>query len=145
MRKEYITCDLFQFDFLQTCQFDCNVSPGDFVSASRETSKKPGPDGMLEEEEKDAGVKKDPIILFSCPNEGCMKMNERRSSLEKHLTFGKCRMMAEKETLLDKAKKVYHTLLQEGISTAKELGAGAVKATECVSLSEGWALKTTRK
>ena len=73
---------------------------------------------MLGEEEEGDGVKKDETILFSCPNEGCVKVYEPHSSLEKHLSFGKCRMVPEKETLLDKAKKTYHTLLQEGDSTA---------------------------
>ena len=73
------------------------------------------------------GVKKDATILFSCPNEGCLKMYGRHSSLEKHVSFGKCRMMPEKrDTLVDKAKKTYHTLLQEDTSTAKALGVTAV-------------------
>ena len=48
-----------------------------------------------------------------------------------------CKMLPEKETLLDKAKEAYHTLLQEGISTAKALGASAVESTEGVILPEG--------
>ena len=51
------------------------------------------------------GVNIDATILFSCPNEGCVKMYERHSSLEKHVSFGKRRLIPEKETLLDKAKK----------------------------------------
>ena len=100
---------------------------------------------MLGEEEEGDGVKKDETILFSCPNEGCVKVYERHSSLEKHLSFGKCRMVPEKETLLDKAKKTYHTLLQEGNSTAKLLGVREVEATDGFCLPEGWALKTAKK
>ena len=91
------------------------------------------------------GVKKDGTFLFSCPNEGCVKMYGRHSSLEKHVSFGKCQMVPEKETLLDKAKTTYHTLLQEDTSTAKALGERAVKATDGFCLPEGWALKTARK
>ena len=91
------------------------------------------------------GVKKDATILFSCPNEGCVKMYERHSSLEKHVSFGKCQLMPEKETLLDKAKKTYHTLLQEDTSTAKALVARAVEATDGFCLPEGWVLKTAKK
>jgi len=54
-------------------------------------------------------------------------------------------MMPEKETLLDKAKKTYHTLLQEDTSTAKALGARVVESTDGVCLPEGWALKTAKK
>ena len=85
---------------------------------------------MLGENVEGDGVKKDGTFLFSCPNEGCVKMYERHSSLEKHVSFGKCQMVPEKETLLDKAKTTYHTLLQEDTSTAKALGQRAVKATE---------------
>ena len=130
---------------MQACRFDCNVSPGDFFGVSQETSKKPGPDGTLEEEIKGDGDKEDATILFPCPNEGCVKMYKQHSSLEKHLSFGKCRMMPEKEDLIDKAKRTYHALLKEDTSTAKALGAGTVKVTDGVSLSEGWALKTTKK
>lgn len=67
-------------------------------------------------------------------------MYERHSSLEKHVSFGKCRMMPEK----DKGKKTYHTLLQEDTSTAKALGERAVEATDGFCLPEGWALKTAK-
>ena len=71
-------------------------------------------------------------------------MYERYSSLEKHLSFGKCRMMPKKENLLDKAKRTYHALLKEDTSTAKALEAGTLEVTDGVILSEGWALKTTK-
>lgn len=100
---------------------------------------------MLGEEVEGDGVRKDETILFSCPNEGCVKMYERHSSLEKHVLFGKCRMKPEKETLLDKAKKTYHSLLQEDSSTAKALGVKAVEATDGFCLPEGWALKSAKK
>ena len=100
---------------------------------------------MLGEEVEGNGVEKDETILFSCPNEGCVKMYERHSSLEKHVFFGKCRMKPEKETLLDKAKKTYHTLLQEDSSTTKTLEVKAVEATDGFCLPEGWALKSAKK
>ena len=54
-------------------------------------------------------------------------------------------MMPEKETLLDKAKKTYHALLQEDISSTNVLEARAVETTDCVSLPEGWALKLVKE
>ena len=38
-----------------------------------------------------------------------------------------------------------HKFLKEDTSTAKALGAGTAEVTDGVSLSEGWALKTTKK
>ena len=132
-------------DILQSCRFDCQFSPGDFVGASQESSKKSGLHGTLKEQVKDDVPKNDATVLFSCPNEGCIKVYERHSSLEKHMAFGKCRMMPEKETLLDRAKKTYHALLQEDVSSAKVLEARAVETTDSVSLPEGWALKLAKK
>ena len=97
-------------------------------------------------QEKNSSATKDSSVLFSCPNEGCVKVYERYSSLEKHMSFGKCRMLPEKETLLDKAKTTYHALLQEDVSTAKTLrGTSEVETTDGTSLPEGWALKTAKK
>ena len=56
--------------------------------------------------------------LLICPNEGYVKMCQRHSGLEKHLLFGQCKMMPERCTLLDVAKKKYHALLVEGSSEA---------------------------
>ena len=89
--------------------------------------------------------KKCASVLFTCPNEGCVKVYQKYSSLEKHLSFGKCRMMPERETLLDKAKRTYHTLLQEDAGTAKELGTILAETTERPIVTEGWALKNPRK
>ena len=57
----------------------------------------------------------------------------------------KCRMKPEKDTLLDKVKKTYHTLLQEDSSTAKALGVKAVEATDGFCLPEGSALKSAKQ
>jgi len=81
-----------------------------------------------------------------CPNEGCVKMYQRHSSLEKHLLFGQCKMVPERCNLLDLAKKKYHALLIEGSSeavlAALEQGDISVSAN---LLPKGWALKTTKK
>jgi len=53
-------------------------------------------------------------------------------------------LVPEKETFLDKAKTMHHTLLQEDTSTAKVLGARAVEAMDGFCLPEGWVLKTTQ-
>ena len=76
---------------------------------------------------------KDASTLFSCPNEGCVKVYERYSSLEKHMSFGKCEMIPEKETLLDKAKITYHTLLQDGDSSARTFAARETQKMDGVS------------
>ena len=45
--------------------------------------------------------------VFPSPKKGCMRSFQRHCSLEKHLTFGTCTKMVEREILLDKAKVKY--------------------------------------
>ena len=74
-------------------------------------------------------------------------MYQRHSSLEKHLSFGECKMIPEKVTLFDLAKKKYHDLFVEGTSVAVPAAIGQL-GDACGSadtLFEGWALKTAKK
>ena len=85
--------------------------------------------------------------LLTCPNEGCVKMYQHHSSLEKNVSFGQCKMMPEKFTLFDLAKKKYHDLLVEGTSVAVSAAIGQLDDTcgSADTLPEGWALKTAKK
>ena len=63
--------------------------------------------------------------------------------MEMHLLFGQCKMVPERCTLLDVAKKKYHALKVKGLSEA----AWAALEKEDISVStnnlpKGWALKT---
>ena len=61
------------------------------------------------------------------------------------MSFDKREMIPEKETLLDKAKITYHTLLQDGDSSARAFAARETQKMDGVSLPEDWASKTTKK
>ena len=83
--------------------------------------------------------------LLTCPNEGCVKMYQWHSGLEKHLLFGQCKIVPERCTLLNVARKKYHAPLVEGSSEA----ISAALEQEDISLSantlpEGCALKTMK-
>ena len=84
--------------------------------------------------------------LLTCPNDGCVKMYQRHSSLEKHLSFGQCKMMPERDTLFDLAKTKYLARLVEGASVAISAALGQLENTSESTeiLSEGWALKTRK-
>ena len=95
-------------DVLQRCKLTCRFSPGDFVRASKEASKKPRPnETMVVEETKDA------CVFFSFPNEVAS-----RYTRDTPVSKGICRLanarsvIPEKETLLDRAKLRYHAILQ---------------------------------
>jgi hypothetical protein len=51
--------------------------------------------------------------LFSCPEEGCVKAYNHFSFLQTHLDIGKHKRLPEQETLYDKARKKYASILKE--------------------------------
>lgn len=129
-------------DYLQNYSFEGEFSSGDFVSVSQERSKQVREEGEQPATEQDESS----CELLACPNEGCVKMYQRHSSLEKHLLFGQCKMMPEKHTLFDLAKKKYHAILVEGTRLAVSTSPLLCDTSESVSnLPEGWALKAAKK
>ncbi|XP_078352413.1 uncharacterized protein LOC144637144 [Oculina patagonica] len=130
-------------NYLQNCSFVGQFSSGDFVSVSQEKSIK-----VRENDDEQPAVEKDESSceLLGCPNEGCVKMYQRHSSVEKHFLFGHCKMVAEKETLYDIAMKKYHALLADGTSEAVSATPDQGHTFESASpLPEGWTLKTTKE
>ena len=83
--------------------------------------------------------------LFSCPKAGCVKVFQRHSSLEKHLSYGKCKLARERDTLVDKAKKLYHAKLVEGASAPPTIQGHTTAQESVPTLREGWALKSSKK
>lgn len=49
--------------------------------------------------------------LLSCPSDGCVCTFQKHSKLEYHILYGKCKLLKERNTLLDKAKLLYVQLL----------------------------------
>lgn len=84
---------------------------------------------------------------FPCPNEGCVRVFQRFSPLERHLSFERCSKSLERQTLLDIAKTQYAFLLEVGVGKMPTLKSRELHVTD-VSISkaeEGWALKEARK
>lgn len=84
---------------------------------------------------------------FSCPKEGCVRVFQRFSSLERHLSFERCTKSVERQSLLDLAKTQYASLLEGGVGKMPTLKSREpLEAEEIVSnVEEGWALKETKK
>jgi hypothetical protein len=78
-------------DYLQTSYFESPFTSGDFIEVSQERSKKPQQEkaDAVEKPMDRGGEEESLYILLSCPNEGCVKMYQRHSALEKHLFFWK--------------------------------------------------------
>ena len=84
--------------------------------------------------------------VFACSQDGYVKVFQRPSSLEKHLSLEQCVKYLEKCTLLDLAKLGYKSRLEEDVgSISIPASATMPKKTANVSLEEGWALKRTKK
>ena len=58
-----------------------------------------------EEEEETEGTASG--RLFSCPNEGCVRVYTRYRSMVNHVTYGKCDFREERESVMDTAKVLY--------------------------------------
>ena len=102
-------------------------------------------DGVDEEaEENSEGA--DTSSLLPCPVEGCIRTYQRYHNLERHLLFGKCKLVSEKYTLLDTAKLAYAEKVQEGFTTQPTLAAPTTtEVSSEAPLVQGWALKGTKK
>ena len=130
--------------------FEQTFSPGEFQDISK-AGRQTRPQTSVQEQnlsEADAEVDSE-VGIFHCPNEGCIKVFQRYSALEKHLSYGKCVLRPERATLLDQAKQMYHVKLTEGTSaveTSRNEGGSALEFTANSSkLATGWALKKTKK
>ncbi|KAL9981740.1 hypothetical protein ACROYT_G010483 [Oculina patagonica] len=129
------------------------VSKGDFVPCSKER-RVPAERAMtkhLDEEEDEDGDEEEEGAsrgLLSCPVDGCICTYQKYYNLERHLLFGKCNLVSEKNTLFDQAVLEYAKKIQEGCSFQPTL---AVPTTtdheECpeAPLEQGWALKVPKK
>jgi len=83
--------------------------------------------------------------IYFCPVEGCICSFQRHCNLENHVLYGKCKFVEEKLTLLDKAKLKYREKLEEGTSQLPSVSTTPSQTTSTEVLSQGWALRTTKK
>lgn len=76
--------------------------------------------------------------------EGCVRVFQRVSALEKHLSLDKCTRRPEKLSVMDLAKLGYRHHLEEGAGVLPTITPTS-GAKEAATLKEGWALKASRK
>ena len=85
--------------------------------------------------------------LFSCPVDGCVRVFQRVSGLERHLSVEACSHAVERKTLLDISKEEYAKRLTEGIGAIPTLPCGDAQSSSVDILPKvkGWALKESRR
>ena len=83
--------------------------------------------------------------VFPCPQEGCVRLFQRLSNLERHLSFEKCSKSLERLSLMDLSKTEYASLLYESIVAMPALLPTSTFTAVTPVPQEGWALKETKK
>ena len=105
-------------------------SPGEFKSLGTKRPEKEKPAEGLPEQTHEAA--EEATSIFACPKDGCVKVFQRLSSLEKHLSLERCTRSLEKQTLLDLAWRrvwpAYPSLLPLQSQRRLQLTGASIKA-----------------
>ena len=59
--------------------------------------------------------------LYSCPQDGCVRVFQRLSALERHLSLEKCTQSLERYSVMDLAKIGYKSCLEQGVGVLPTL------------------------
>lgn len=88
-----------------------------------------------------------PSCVYSCPQEGCIKVFQRASGLERHLSLEACFLSPERHTLMELAKQQYATGLQDGVGLIPLLQVRSSVGTsnQDQNVKEGCALQVAKK
>ena len=123
-------------------------SDGDFKSV---TVRQPSSNRAQTSDEQEVHVDpEEPILnkaMYSCPQEGCVRVFQRSSALDRHLSLEACELSPERYSMLNLAKQQYANRLQEGacpLSSLKSLGSAVSSSCKQTAI-EGWALKEAKR
>jgi len=88
--------------------------------------------------------------MFSCPMDGCVRVFQRVSALDRHLSVEACEQMVERKTLLDLAKEQYAERLQERVGAIPSIcpstsAPGDRGEAAAPGQPEGWPLKEAKR
>lgn len=122
-----------------------NVSDGGkFITAKLKSKTVEDVQEETASSESESGCTADEL-LFSCPEEGCVKTYQRFSALQLHLDIGKHQRALENETLFDRAACGYAVRLEEQFSNVPQMQQFTKTKTigSKPSLPMGWALKSS--
>ena len=127
-----------------------SFSEGDFTSFRYKSEKQVGQTASTSATvaEPSGGVSEDNDMstgAYSCPQDGCVRVFQRVSALEKHLSVEKCSRSPEKYSLMDLAKMGYKTHLEEGVGILPSLKAPVGHQEGHFVPNEGWALRAAKK
>lgn len=116
---------------------ESSFSSGDFKYVTKQPTKETT-ERKESEEASEAGA-------YPCPQDGCIRVFQRISSLERHLSLEKCTTSLERLPLLDLAKTEYASILREGVAPIPTLLSIATRTSVSSAAQEGWALREAKK
>ena len=91
-----------------------------------------------EESDQAAGV-------YTCSQDGCVRVFQRVSALQKHLSFEKCTQSLERHTFLDLTKMGCKSALEEGVGALHTINPPPVsEVLPATQADEGWALRAAK-
>ena len=132
---------------------EASFSEGDFRSFSKRSTKTatttsvPVLTSVAEEPSADVSAidSGQAAGLYSCPQEGCVRIFQRLSALERHLSLEKCTQSLERLSVMDLAKMGYKSRLEQGGGALPTLQATLGCQEVHALLQEGWALRAAKK
>ena len=128
---------------------DSSFSPGDSqdvpLFANKQSPVQEKTEDTVQGKENIASANNKHASLFSCPVEGCVSTFQHHCNMERHMHYGKCIFVEERNLLLDKAKILYAEKLQEGSSTQPFIASSEHSEQSVQALPQGWVLRSSKK
>lgn len=132
---------------------EASFSEGDFRSFSKKSTKNatapsvPVLTSVAEEPSADVSAidSGQAAGVYSCPQDGCVRVFQRLSALERHLSLEKCTQSLERLSVMDLAKMGYKSRLEKGVGALPTLEATIGRQEVHAVLEEGWALRAAKK
>ena len=96
-------------------------SPGDFKPLGKKSTKPTTPEASTEEMQNVNPEESNKVAgVYSCPQDDCVRIFQRVSALEKHLSLEKC-SRSQRHSVIDLAKMGYKSALEEGVGVLPTL------------------------
>ena len=128
---------------------------GVFRAPSRTREQQPAAPTMKPIAEERIQLEEEESVVFGCPEEGCIKVYQSHSSLQRHLDAGKHLLALERESMYDVIKKKWAETCKSISGSYMEAAHPPTSASTSVSDSQseyapptadiGWALKKAKK
>ena len=123
-----------------------SFSHGEFISFKHATEATAPTSTSATEEASEVSVNSgETTAVYSCPQDGCLRVFQRLSALEKHFSLEKCTQSLERHSLMDLAKMGYKTCLEEGVGVLPAIQAPISHQEASLIPKEGWAIRAAKK